>query len=186
MADFNPYAPPKSSEAGSHQVAHAIRYGIELIYFAWIVVFGFNLVVPLLFAWSMTEKNGRIGMTVAVIVLLAAGFWICAKARIVGRDLIKGGILVGLAQLFPILHIISGMVGMIVGQRLQLTNMDNETGPIRVNSELGGFIAALVTGTILMAMSLGTGFLIRHLIVTPWGNLGADPRVDPNRLQNKK
>jgi hypothetical protein len=78
------------------------------------------------------------------------------------------------------------MVGMIVGQRLQLTNMDNETGPIRVNSELGGFIAALVTGTILMAMSLGTGFLIRHLIVTPWGNLGADPRVDPNRLQNKK
>ncbi len=134
-----------------------------LTYFAWVFIFAINMAIPLLFGASMTEQHGRLGMSVAALLLLVFGSFICAANRKLAVALLAGGALVALTQLFPILHIIAGMIGMSVGQALGHATLDTDDDPSRITSELGGFIVTIVTGGILMAGSLFIGVVLRFI-----------------------
>jgi hypothetical protein len=138
-----------------------------LIYLGWFAVFVFNMTFPLSVAWTMTPKSGRTGIGVAAVALATAGCWICAKARTIGRYLVIGGILIGLTQVFPVLQIIAGVVGMAVGQIFQLIERGDDTDLNLGISELGGLIITLITGSLLMAMSAATGFCLQRFILDP-------------------
>jgi hypothetical protein len=93
-------------------------------------------------------------------MLFSARYWVCAKVRKFGVYLIIGGIAVGLAQLFPIPQFVAGTVALEMGHLLGLANADAD-----VTSEFGGFIITMITGTILLAMSAGCGFLVQQLFI---------------------
>jgi hypothetical protein len=93
-------------------------------------------------------------------MLFSAGFWVCAKVRKFGVYLIIGGIAVGLAQLCPIPQFVAETVALEMGRLLGLPITD-----ANVTSEFGGFIITMITGTILLALSAGCGFLVQQLVI---------------------
>ncbi len=133
-----------------------------MLYLAWFAVFLLNLAIPLLLALSQTDERGRIGMLIAVTLLCAAGCWVCANSARAGRSLVVGGVLVGLSQLFPILQMIAGLTAITVAAALGLTKREVHAS---ITTEIGGTIVTLITGTILMSMAAGVGFVIDRLML---------------------
>jgi hypothetical protein len=161
MDEINPYQPPKTSDTARRPSGDANDTG-QMIYLAWFAVFVFNLAVPLLFALSITRESGRIGMSIAMVLLLATGCWICATSRNAGWSIVVGGIATGLSQAVPVLQMIAGIFGLAAAQILGAATMGDDERPDRI-SELGGFVVTLVTGAILMTTGAGVGLLFQRL-----------------------
>jgi hypothetical protein len=143
--------------------------GAKSILLSWVAVFVYNMPVPLFFGWFETEKGGRIGMAMAVIVLFAAGFWVCARFRRIGILIIIGGIPIGMSQLIPILQMAAGIIAIVIGHAVGLLDSEDAT------NELGGFLLTSITGTILITLSAASGFGILRLgilrfVLDRWGH----------------
>jgi hypothetical protein len=163
LHEHNPYEAPKAAVRSSLPDEQTNpRFG-AFTYIAWVFIFAINMAVPLLFGSQMTQQHGRLGMSVAALLLLVFGCFICAANRKLAVALLAGGALVALTQLFPILHIIAGMLGMGAGQALGHATLDDDNGPSQITSEAGGFIVTFVTGGILMAVSLCTGIALQSI-----------------------
>jgi hypothetical protein len=163
--DYNPYAAPTDPANSSLPIRRAHRRAGPLTYVAWVFVFAVNMALPLLLSSSITREHGKLGMSIAALLLLSLGCFICAVRRKLATALIAGGTLVGLSQLFPALHIIAGMIGMTVGKALGLADLGNDERSDQILSEYGGFVVTFVTGGILMAAGACAGMLLR--LVTP-------------------
>ena len=121
---------------------------------AWSTIFAANLIVPLLFAWDLTRDRGRIGMAAAIGGWWALSALICVRSRVLATILFVGAALVAISQVWPILHVIAGTVGL----ELAATGT-SELYPIlgMKMTEGGGFVATAVTGAVLMLFALGSG-----------------------------
>ena len=169
MDSLNPYEPPKSSTEEVQQADDKSAPSGKLIYVAWVTVCVLNLPMPLRFAWPITESSGRFGMSIAVVALLAAGCWICAKLPKHGVHLLIGAVPVALSQLLPIAQLVAGGLAVMFGQAIGLVNPIGDDGNgEKVASEPGGFILTLITGAILMMLSAVCGFLLQRFIPNPW------------------
>jgi hypothetical protein len=165
MDEPNPYEPPKSSEPEFHYATDSNPPSAKMLVVAWVAVCVFNLPIPLLFASSIAKDVGRVGMSMAVLALLAAGCWICANARKVAVCVIVGAIPVALSQLFPIAQMFAGLIAMSLGQALGLVVLGNDEFGDHFVNEFGGFIVTLITGTSLMMLSAGVGFLLQRFVL---------------------
>ncbi len=185
LHEQNPYEAPTDALRSVLPTGNANpRVGLGA-YMAWIGVFVLNMAVPLLFGASMTQEHGRLGMSVAALLLLAVGCFICAASRKLARHLIVGGALVGLAQLYPILQIIAGMIGMAAGQALGMAELDDDARSPGVSGELGGFVVTFVTGTILIAAGACAGMLLRLLTPARWWQTHGALRSRSSDLESK-
>jgi hypothetical protein len=172
MEGRNPYEAPKTSATeGSPKRAGDRRYASRL-HLAWVIVFLLNLVVPGFFGWMVTESGGRNGMLIATLLLLALGYGACGAARRTARTLVFGGLLVTITQFFPLVQIVAGFIGLGIGEAIGQADMSDDALPGQVKSEAGGFLITLVTGGLLMAISLVAGGFLR--IITP-GHWWTDP-----------
>ena len=185
MDEHNPY------EAPAHTVRTLLPVGGTSpsagmgVYIAWIGIFVLNMAVPLLFGSSITQQHGKLGMSAAALLLFAAGCFICAANRKLAKTLIAGEILIGLAQLFPILQIIAGMIGMAAGQALGLAEIGDDTRSLAVSGEFGGFVVTCVTGGILIASGASAGMLLRLLTPARWWHSHQAVRSRPSALESK-
>jgi hypothetical protein len=170
LQNRNPYDPPRSSLEDLTSAEPANRSAISRLELGWFGVFALNLAFPLLFGWELTRANGRIGMLLAIPVLLAAGRWICREHRDLGRLLVVGGVLVGLSQVYPLLQMVAGIGGMLVGQVLGQVSMAGAATPAPL-SQVGGFVMALTTGSLLMAFSCLIGYGVKHAPRQWWRRL---------------
>ncbi len=175
MDESNPYKPPSYDGGMSLPGANANRRTGLLTYAAWSIAFVVNMAVPLLFSASLTEEHGKLGMSVAVLVLFTWGCTICATARKLAVVLIAGAVLVGLSQIFPLLQIIAGMIGMGVGAALGLAETGDDTHPPRLVNEYGGFVVTLITGGILKTASACSGLWIRWITPARWWHRSEPP-----------
>jgi hypothetical protein len=132
-------------------------------YAAWAFVLAINMAVPLLFSGSVTEQHGKLGMGVALLSFLVCGCYLCAYHRKLALALLVGGVLVALTQLFPILQILAGLIGMAVGQSLGQTSSGADEATPHLRSEVGGFVVTLVTGGILIGAAACSGMAILWL-----------------------
>ncbi|QEH35324.1 hypothetical protein OJF2_38750 [Aquisphaera giovannonii] len=163
MTDFDPYAPP--AHAGSGEAIRRLVGPRTAL--GWIAVFLLNMIVPLLFGWSMTREGGRVGMAAAILTLFATGCWICTARRQLASPLLLGAAFVGLSQVFPLLQILAGSAGMVAATALRVAENNDDALP-RVIGEAGGFVVTLVTGGLLMAASLVAGLSLRMLTPAHW------------------
>ncbi len=118
MNDQNPFEP--SSHDDLKMRGDESKRGSTLFYFAWVAVFILNLPVPLLFAEDMTREHGRVGMAVAAVLMLACGLLVCSVDRKFFGFFIGGAIIVGLAQIVPVLPFIAGLIGIMFAHTLSM------------------------------------------------------------------
>ncbi|MCE9531831.1 MAG: hypothetical protein K8T89_12010 [Planctomycetes bacterium] len=129
---------------------------------AWPFVLAANLIVPL--GWGMDETRGDAiwGMVAAIPLFWLAGHGICAESRKSGSVLVMGGIVVALLQIVPILHITAGIVGV---------SLAAGPGMHKLTTFLGGFVATLITGGLLLLVALPFGMWVR-MITHPLASSG--------------
>lgn len=172
----NPYRAPESDTT-----AGGIRSGDldRNAFIMWAIVFGLNMVLPLLFSVEVTQHHGRFGMGAASLVLLIAGWVLCALSARTARKLILGAVIVALTQFFPILQIVAGSVSMGIAASIQQADGGggdsgrDEVGFPEITSELGGFMVTMLVGGILLAFASIIGFVVSSVVRQR--QLGIDP-----------
>lgn len=129
---------------------------------AWIVVFHANLPVPLLFGVMFTHKAGRWGIIVAILILLTLGAFVVSWSRRGGLAVVVGGWIVATSQFWPLLQFYAGIVG------LSVAHGEGKKGPSDREDEMGGFIATILTGGILItvALAIGAALLLMRAVFT--------------------
>ena len=132
----------------------------------WIFALCLNLIVPVLLALNITKEHGRAGMMAGIFVLWVAGHFACGKNRKLTYSLVTGSFVFALSQFYPVAHLVTGILSLSFVKLIGLSGQNpNDVGQFNdgigeINSELGGFIATLMTGTPLVAVALviGLGF----------------------------
>jgi hypothetical protein len=127
----------------------------------WVVVFVLNLVIPLMYGLSAARGDARFGMLLGIAILLALGCWASLASRTIGMALLVGGGIVALSQFLPALQILAGLIAVGAAGII-----DGTGGRMAVGSFLGGLVATVVTGGILIGIALALGLPI--LGMTSW------------------
>lgn len=110
-------------------------------------------------------------MTLAILLFLLAGWFFGHRYPRNGKRLVVGGSLVALSQLFPLLHIVSGMIGYKLTQTLgAATNPGDDDVMGAITSEFGGFVCTFSTGSALVTGAFAIGWLF----VALGGTLGSN------------
>ena len=159
LSDINPY---RSSFGDSSSAAETAARAFALTFFdlGWPLAFAANLPVPLMFSSEITRDTGSMGMAAAVALCLVAGWYVGRRNPWNAKRLVVGGGLVALSQVFPLLHVIVGMVGYEAARSLGGAQQQSDDTIGRITTEYGGFICTLVTGGALIAAALATGWLL--------------------------
>jgi hypothetical protein len=119
-------------------------------YAAWAFVFAINTTMPIFFSAPLTEHHGKLGMSIAVALFLAYGFFLCAFRPELARALIIGGAIVAFMQIFPLFQLSVCVFGMVIGRALGLAEFGEDERAPAMSNELGGFVVTFITGGILL------------------------------------
>ena len=167
MTDLdNPFAAPETVELDA---SRAVREKVDLwVLAAGTVVFVANLVVPMLFATMfLDDAPGYLAILVACLVLLFGGWRIMVALPAYSRSILIGALVVAASQLFPVLQLFAGMVGVGIATGFGMVNRpvgpshDPDHMGIETLTACGAFVVTLVVGAILLALSVGIGVLFR-------------------------
>jgi hypothetical protein len=134
----------------------------------WLVVYVVNLIVPLILAVSATNQSGKVGMGLGILLVFALGCRLCFVSRRAVLTVVYGGWVVAAAQLFPLLQICAGIAGIRVASALSGWSMHREE---KGDSVLGGFLATVVTGALLLTVATVLGRIIQGLIAVKSGSV---------------
>lgn len=127
----------------------------------WAGVFALNLFLPYQFGQTETRIGWSVGMHVGILALWTVGAVAVARSRTLSFSLSSGGALIALSQLFPLAQIYAGFFGLGVARRLGLaTKMGELNSQPSQLTEMGGFVATVLTGGALMTAALFFGLLI--------------------------
>jgi hypothetical protein len=127
---------------------------------AWIGVCAANVILPIYFGMMMTRDGARVGMLIGIIVVFALGYHICFVSRKAMLTVVYGGWIVAALQFLPFLQLVAGSIGTSVAQ---VTGQATSGDFGQVNTVLGGFLATMATGGILIAFAAAFGLLNRAL-----------------------
>ncbi|MEI8211154.1 MAG: hypothetical protein WCI02_03345 [Planctomycetota bacterium] len=168
MATINPYKPPDTTldESPVPAVEQSLVAGPLLLSIEWTAILAFNLIVPILFAWGMTSAVAKLGMGLAIFIILLSGYYFCLSRPLPVLFVIRGGVLVALSQMFPVLQVCAGAVAMKI--YLILGVIDDSSFLDMLSTGTAGFLVTMITGLILMGVSLVLGFLIRAVTPDRW------------------
>ncbi len=157
MDGDNPYQPPEAIEVA----ASAFR-GKWLV--LWIFVFVANLLMPVFFAWTVLEDGGGSGVLLGTALLLGISIVVLIQFPRLIRWTRIGGIVVAVSQLFPLLQIVAGSIGIgsaeIVGAARKLTPEEQD---FLIAPPLGfaaALVTTLVTGAVLLLVVLAFSLLL--------------------------
>ena len=119
---------------------------------AWLGVYLANLVVPLHIGWSVTHGAARVGMLLALVPFWRSGHFLCSRSRIVAVVVVAGAGIMACTQINPVLQLSAGAYALGIADQ---AGFGSSTPPaVEVDSGPGGFLATMVTGSILMGISL--------------------------------
>lgn len=145
---------------------------------AWAAVLAANLPIPLYLGYLCTEGGGRVGMLAGVGLIWLLGHESCRRQPKLASVVIPGGWFVALTQLFPILQFFSGAFAL----RVVSLGLAREGMP-RAGGDLAAFTATLLTGGMLLTVTLIPGFLFRAIVPDDeWPRDFRKPKVDRDEL----
>lgn len=155
--DRNPYASPVAEETPAereHPTDRSVGWG-------WLVGYGVNLPVPIMFAMMFISPAGFTGMLVGIIMVMSIGMLAARRLKQLNRIALRGGLLLAITQLFPILQMFSGIMAGSTLEKLGYPFDSMVDSPAGTNL---GFVpcmlAVLMVSAMLMTMALGIGTVI--------------------------
>jgi len=74
------------------------------------VILGFNLIVPALVAWGLTNTPAKLGSAFALFLIALIGYYFCITKPLPMLFIIRGGVLVALSQFVPALQLVAGAI----------------------------------------------------------------------------
>ncbi|MEM8679391.1 MAG: hypothetical protein AAGF97_08570 [Planctomycetota bacterium] len=123
-------------------------------------MFAINLIVPLMWATSLVNRHGKVGMLAAIPVLYLMGWATCRIHPVCARSMLNGGALVALTQLFPILQILAGLFALSV---VGFEDRFDQVASVGFPNERGGFLVTLLVGGLLMGLAFSLGATVEAL-----------------------
>lgn len=163
----NPYQPPQGNAANEgHEVAvdsfasqpSSPRTGRLVIW--WLVSFAVNLITPVLFGSDVVREQGIWGVLFGVICAALLGIQACRWWPGLMRRVNVGATLVAISQLVPFVQLIAGLIAINIAERVGLARVEEGQIIEQANGELGGFVITVITGAILLGVSLVVGSLL--------------------------
>ena len=119
----------------------------------WTLIYLLNLPLPLVLGGAVTDRGGKLGMALGVVVLWTVGLAVCAWSDWLRRAAIAGGFMVAITQFCFVLHFHAGVFALSSWSRMTGEGM-GIGGPL---SEVGGFAVTVMTGQPLMFLALAVG-----------------------------
>jgi hypothetical protein len=123
----------------------------------WAWVYVANLPFALFFGTLATTAIGAAGMWLGVLALFLIGRRACFVARESVLTVVYGGWILAAFQFIPVGQIAAGLAGVGAAQAMGLAHHD--LGPI--HTALGGFVATIVTGSLLLLAAAALGLVVR-------------------------
>ena len=155
--DINPYeAPSAHSPLPVAQSPSTFFQKRGVVQTAWFLAVAINLPIPLMFGFSFTaEGAARLGMLIGIAAVYGTGVWICLhKAEVMWR-LIVGSVFTALSQIWPMLHMLVGIVAMGISKFI--FDADRERDQIEAIPEV--VLSTLLTGLGLIIPSFVMGLI---------------------------
>jgi vacuolar-type H+-ATPase subunit I/STV1 len=159
----NPYAAPQADALSRRTLFQALA---AEAFWSWLLIFLINLPVPVMFGWEVCSPAGRQAMVVTLVLLFGCSAWFVGSHAWYRVRLICGGIMVAVSQLFPLLQIIAGSLGIwfvekygINPPRQPLDDGDVRFPKFDMNVPAAILLTLFVGGTLLLAaLIIGTIF----------------------------
>lgn len=126
-------------------------------YDLWTWVYLANLPVATFLGFHTAYGPGLIGMVLGVAGVYAGGRWRCRANPRAFRMVSYGGLITAALQIFPLLHIFAGVLGIGAASVLGQYENTHAAGALTL---LGGLIATLVTGIVMISLAGVAGFFI--------------------------
>ncbi|QDV34178.1 hypothetical protein [Tautonia plasticadhaerens] len=150
----------------------------------WVKVFAANLPIPLCFGTMSVDRGAFVGLIGALFVMAVLGADACSRWDRPGRAVIGGGVLVALAQMFPLPQVCAGALALRVASGLALAVPVEDLGFSRATGVAGGFLVTLMTGGLLIAGALLLGLVLQLITPARWWGFEAvdlpDSKPDPD------
>lgn len=159
----NPYLPPAEIDLDSPETLPERESDLRPMSFLirWPLVLFLNLVMPLTLASGLLRNTGLIGVLAAVSFVWLVGWWAWRRWPQIGRRVIAGGWVVCVCQLFPLIQIFAGLAALSIAEELGLMDsLDLEQNGPNFESEFASAFVTLITGGILMLVSLAVGAVL--------------------------
>ena len=166
--EANPYQ--ASSTVDTTSVAEVPRGWFQQV--RWPAVFALNLIVPLMLATNFVPEKGNVGLASAIVVLYLAGWLFCRLGPECERSLIRGGALIALTQLFPILQVLAGLLAFGIMASLGAA-VDADNANFGIQRERDAFAITMMVGLMLMSLAAGLGVLVATIQALFGGRLSS-------------
>ena len=159
--DINPYeAPSAHSPLPAAQTPSTFFQKPVVVQSAWFLAVLINLPMPLLLGFDATADGAaRLGMPIGIVTVYGIGVWICLHRAEVMWRLIVGSIFTALTQIWPVLHMLVGIVAMGISKFIFDANREREQ--IEAIPEV--IFTTLLTGIGLILPSLVMGLIFLML-----------------------
>jgi hypothetical protein len=114
----------------------------------------------------MTSHQAKLGVAFAIALVACLGYYLCLKQPTAILLVIRGGILVALSQVFPVLQIVCGASA--IQSLIAIGWIPNSSFQQMLSSVAAGFFVTLLTGTFLILLSFFAGLLLRWVTPRHW------------------
>ena len=159
--DINPYeAPSAHSPLPVAQSPSTFFQKPVVVQSAWFLAVLMNLPMPLLLGFDATaEGAARLGMPIGIVTVYGIGVWICLHRAEVMWRLIVGSIFTALTQIWPVLHMLVGIVAMGISKFIFDANRERE----QIEAVPEVVLTTLLTGIGLILPSIVMGLIFLML-----------------------
>jgi hypothetical protein len=158
--ELNPYQAPEAADSPDVSPDVPKRGLTRFALIGWPAALAANLPAPLMLGLIITERAGRWGMMLAILVFLGLGYLFCYSWPAWSRRFIGVSFLVALTQFVPIFHMLAGAFALAIVEHLPFVGRFDNEGlddgfHDAINNELGGFVATFIVGSLLCLFVAG-------------------------------
>lgn len=172
MSTPNPFRPPTELE-GSESLDEVVRtkgtaetvvMPARKFLLRWALVVCLNAAVPMMFATAVVDSAAHWVVVSGLVLVFLSGALICLQFAWLRRRILAGSYVVGVSQLFPIVHMIAGAIALQISETIGFAGGFDDVGTQNMTNPLAIFLVIFITAAVLALVALAIGSVLILLI----------------------
>lgn len=167
MNTTNPFHPPTELDRAisiDRNAIHREMMPTRPFLLRWALVTCLNAVVPMIFATAVVDSKSYWVVLMGLVLVFFIGACVCIRVTKLRRPILVGSYVLGVSQLFPIIHIFVGAFAMQVSQSMGLADKLDDAAAQEMSNPLSILLVILVTAGMLAIVALAMGAMLTLLI----------------------